>query len=225
MNAKDLEQQVKEATGEETVDCASEVTEETVSGENNSEEAASEGNEAEATAENEEAVEERSEEAEEATTEKKGFFKKKEKVDKKDEEIALLKDKNLRQMAEFENFRRRTEAEKAMMFDMGAKNIVEKILPVIDNFERGLATLSEEEKAAPFAQGIEKVYKQMLTELQNAGVKEMDCLNKEFNPDLHNAVMHVEDESLGENIVVEVYQKGYMYKDTVVRHAMVKTAN
>ncbi len=217
MNAKDLEQQVKEATEEKETEVNDSVKEE--------EAAETENIDAEETDSDEEAAEATEAAEDTETVEKKSFFKKKEKVDKRDEMIAELKDKNLRQMAEFENFRRRTEAEKAMMFDMGAKNIVEKVLPVIDNFERGLATLSEEEKATPFAQGIDKVYKQMLTELASAGVKEMDCLNQEFNPDLHNAVMHVEDESLGENIVVEVYQKGYMYKDTVVRHAMVKTAN
>ncbi len=217
MNAKDLEQQVKEATEEKETEVNDSVKEEEV--------AETENIDAEETASATEAAEETETAEATETVEKKSFFKKKEKVDKRDEEIRELKDRNLRQMAEFDNFRKRTELEKSMMFDMGAKNIIEKVLPVIDNFERGLATLSEEEKAAPFAQGIEKVYKQMLTELESAGVKEMDCLNKEFNPDLHNAVMHVEDDSLGENVIVEVYQKGYMYKDTVVRHAMVKTAN
>lgn len=154
-----------------------------------------------------------------------GIFKKKEKKDKRDEQIAELNDKVLRQMAEFENFRKRTEKEKAMMFEIGAKSIVEKLLPVIDNFERGLATVSEEEREGAFAQGIEKIYKQLLTELAEAGVTPIEAIGKEFNPDFHNAVMHIEDENFGENIVAEEFQKGYMYKDSVVRHSMVKVAN
>lgn len=150
---------------------------------------------------------------------------KKEKKDKKDTQIEELNDRILRQMAEFDNYRKRTEKEKAAMFDMGAKNIIEKILPVIDNFERGFDMLSEEEKAQPFAAGMDKVYKQMMTGLQEAGLKEIEALNCEFNPDLHNAVMHVEDENAGENTIVEVFQKGYYYKDTIVRHSMVKVAN
>ncbi len=164
-------------------------------------------------------------EASEDAKEGKGFFKKKEKKDKKDEQIAELNDKVLRQMAEFENFRKRTEKEKAAMFEIGAKSIVEKLLPVIDNFERGLAALSEEERNGAFAQGIEKIYKQLLTELAEAGVTPIEAVGKEFNPDFHNAVMHIEDENLGENIVAEEFQKGYMYKDSVVRHSMVKVAN
>ncbi|MDD5900581.1 MAG: nucleotide exchange factor GrpE [Lachnospiraceae bacterium] len=155
----------------------------------------------------------------------KGIFKKKEKKDKRDEQIAELNDKVLRQMAEFENFRKRTEKEKAQMFEIGAKSIVEKLLPVIDNFERGLATVSEEEKNGAFAQGIEKIYKQLITELADAGVTPIEAVGQEFNPDFHNAVMHIEDENFGENIVAEEFQKGYMYKDSVVRHSMVKVAN
>ena len=128
-------------------------------------------------------------------------------------------------MAEFENFRKRTEKEKAMMFEIGAKSIVEKLLPVIDNFERGLSAVSEEEKSTGFAQGVEMIYKQLLTELGEAGVTPIEAVGKEFNPDFHNAVMHIEDENLGENIVAEEFQKGYMYKDSVVRHSMVKVAN
>ncbi len=164
-------------------------------------------------------------EASEDAKEGKGFFKKKEKKDKRDEQIAELNDKVLRQMAEFENFRKRTEKEKAAMFEIGAKSIVEKLLPVIDNFERGLATVSEEEKNGAFAQGIDKIYKQLLTELAEAGVTPIEAVGKEFNPDFHNAVMHIEDENFGENIVAEEFQKGYMYKDSVVRHSMVKVAN
>ena len=180
---------------------------------------------AEETADTAETTETGNGEAAESSKEGKGLFKKKEKKDKKDEQIAELNDRVLRQMAEFENFRKRTEKEKAMMFEIGAKSIVEKLLPVIDNFERGLAALSEEEKNGAFAQGIEKIYKQLLTELGEAGVTPIEAVGKEFNPDFHNAVMHIEDESLGENIVAEEFQKGYMYKDSVVRHSMVKVAN
>ena len=111
------------------------------------------------------------------------------------------------------------------MFETGAKSIIEKILPVIDNFERGLATVSEEDKGSPFAEGMEKIYKQMLTMLEEAGVKPIEAQGKEFDPNLHNAVMHIDDEEFGENIVVEEFQKGYMYRDSVVRHSMVKVAN
>ena len=149
--------------------------------------------------------------------------KKEKKKDKRDEQIEQLTDRVTRQMAEFENFRRRTEQEKSQMFNMGAKNIIEKILPVVDNFERGLATV--EEGADPFADGMLMIYKQLLTTLDEAGVKPIEAVGQEFNPDFHNAVMHVEDEEVGENIVVEEFQKGYMYNDTVVRHSMVKVAN
>ncbi|MCR4731694.1 MAG: nucleotide exchange factor GrpE [Lachnospiraceae bacterium] len=155
-----------------------------------------------------------------------GFFKKKkDKKDKKDDLIEELRDKVTRQMAEFDNFRKRTDREKSQMYDMGAKDIVEKILPVLDNFERGMAAVTDEEKASPFVDGMDKIYKQLITTLEAAGVKEIECLGKEFDPDLHNAVMHVEDEEAGENIIVEVFQKGYTYKDAVVRHSMVKVAN
>lgn len=159
------------------------------------------------------------------TKEGKGIFKKKEKKDKKDEQIAELNDKVLRQMAEFENFRKRTEKEKAMMFEIGAKSIVEKILPVIDNFERGLASVSDAEKESAFVQGIEKIHKQLLSELAEVGVTPIEAVGQEFNADFHNAVMHIDDENFGENMVVEEFQKGYMYKDSVVRHSMVKVAN
>lgn len=159
------------------------------------------------------------------TEEKKGIFKKKEKKDKKDEQIEELNDKLKRQMAEFDNFRKRTEKEKSQMYDMGAKSIIEKILPVIDNFERGLAGVPEEEKSNAFVDGMDKVYKQMLTTLAEAGVTPIEAVGKEFDPNFHNAVMHVEDEEAGENIIVEEFQKGYVYRDTVVRHSMVKVAN
>ena len=154
---------------------------------------------------------------------KKGTIFRKKK-DKKDEKIEELTDKVQRQMAEFDNFRKRTEKEKSQMFDFGAKSVIEKILPVIDNFERGLAQAGEDSDD-PFVQGMEKVYKQMLTELEAIGVKPIEAEGKEFNPDLHNAVMHCEDDSVGENIVVQELQKGYTYHDTVVRHSMVKVAN
>ena len=157
--------------------------------------------------------------------EKKSFFKKKEKKDKKDLQIEELTDKLKRSMAEFENFRRRTDKEKAAMFETGARSVIEKILPVVDNFERGLAAVPEEEKGSAFVEGMNKVYKQLLTELDNMGVKPIEAVGQEFDPNFHNAVMHVEDENLGENIVAEEFQKGYTYHDTVVRHSMVKVAN
>ena len=182
---------------------------------------------------NEEAVKEAVENAEEmneaeeskadAKEDKKASKKKEKKKDKRDEQIEQLTDRVTRQMAEFENFRRRTELEKSQMFGNGAKAIIEKILPVVDNFERGLATV--EEGADPFADGMLMIYKQLLTTLDEAGVKPIEAVGQEFNPDFHNAVMHVEDEEVGENIVVEEFQKGYMYNDTVVRHSMVKVAN
>ena len=145
------------------------------------------------------------------------------KKDPKDAQIEELQDRLKRQMAEFENFRKRTEKEKAGMYAVGAKDVIEKILPVVDNFERGLDVA--EDKEDPFVQGMEKIYKQFLTALDGMGVKAIEAVGNEFNPDFHNAVMHVEDESVGENIVVEEFQKGYTYKDFVVRHSMVKVAN
>lgn len=152
--------------------------------------------------------------------EKKGLFKKKKK-DKKDEQIEELNDRLKRQMAEFENFRKRSEKEKSQMFDMGAKTIIEKILPVIDNFERGLAAVPDDKKDDPFITGMDKVYKQMLTELDAAGVKPIECVGQEFDPDFHNAVMQVENDELESGTVAQELQKGYMYKDSVVRHSMV----
>ena len=157
--------------------------------------------------------------------EKKKFFAKKEKKDKKDEKIEELTDRLTRQMAEFDNFRKRTEREKSQMYEIGAKDIIEKILPVIDNFERGLAAVPEESKEDPFVEGMEKIYKQIMTTLEGVGVKPIEAVGQEFNPDFHNAVMHVEDEEAGENIITEEFQKGYMYHDSVVRHSMVKVAN
>lgn len=147
------------------------------------------------------------------------------KKDKKDEQIADLTDKLTRQMAEFDNYRKRTEKEKSAMYEIGAKDVIEKILPVVDNFERGFVTVNEEEKENPFVQGMDKVYKQLMTVLEGLGVKPIEALGQEFNPDLHHAVMHVEDEEAGENVIVEEFQKGYMYRDSVVRYSMVKVAN
>ena len=173
----------------------------------------------------EEHTEEAGEETSEEKEEKKGFFKKKNKKDKKDEKIEELTDRLTRQMAEFDNFRKRTEKEKTQMYEVGAKSVVEKILPVVDNFERGLAAVPEEQKEDPFVQGMEKIYKQMMTTFEEIGVKPIEAVGKEFDPDFHNAVMHAEDEELGENIVAEEFLKGYMYRDSVVRHSMVKVAN
>ncbi len=158
---------------------------------------------------------------------KKSFFRKekKEKKDKKDLKIDELNDRLIRNMAEFDNFRKRSEREKAQMFEIGARDIIEKILPVIDNFERGLGAITEEERESAFAQGIEKIYKQMFTALSDAGLKPIDAVGKPFDPNFHNAVMHAEDPEQGENLVAEEFQKGYMYRDTVIRHSMVKVVN
>ena len=164
-------------------------------------------------------------EAQDSKAEKKKLFGKKNKKDKKDEKIDELTDRLTRQMAEFDNFRKRTEKEKSQMYEIGAKDIIEKILPIVDNFERGLSSMPEDEKATPFAEGMEKIYKQLMTTLEGIGVKPIEAVGQEFNPDFHNAVMHVEDEELGENIIAEEFQKGYMYRDSVVRHSMVKVAN
>lgn len=157
--------------------------------------------------------------------EKKGLFKRKPKKDKKDEQIEELKDKLTRQMAEFDNFRKRTDKEKSAMYEVGAKDIIEKLLPVVDNFERGLSAVPEEMKEDSFVAGMEMIYKQILTMLESVGVQPIEALGNEFNPDLHNAVLHIEDEEAGENIVVEEFQKGYTYRESVVRHSMVKVAN
>lgn len=172
---------------------------------------------------NEEPVQET---AEEGTGEKK---KKKDKNDKKTEElkakVAELEDRTMRQMAEFQNFRNRSEKEKAQMFDMGAKNVIEKILPVVDNFERGLSSVPENEKDSAFVEGMNKIYKQLMTELDNLGVKPIEAKGKEFNPDFHNAVMQVENEELESGTVAEELLKGYTYHDTVVRHSMVSVVS
>ena len=225
---KELEKELQEAAeqqAEETAEteeageeAAGEVSEET------SEEAT---DEAEAAGEETEEVSEEAadgEDEKEAKPKKKLFGGKEKKKDKLQEQIDELKDKNMRQMAEFENFRKRTEKEKQAMFETGARSVIEKLLPVVDNFERGLGALKEEEKGA-FSEGMEMIYKQLMSELEKLEVKPIDAVGKEFDPNLHNAVMHVDDEELGENVVVEELQKGYMYRETVVRHSMVKVAN
>ena len=181
-------------------------------------EAAESGEQAEETEESE------AEDGQEAPAdEKKGFFKKKK--DKKDEQIEELNDKLKRQMAEFDNFRKRTEKEKTQMYDMGAKSIIEKILPVIDNFERGLAAVPEEQREDAFVVGMDKVYRQMLTELDASGVKPIEAVGQEFDPNFHNAVMQVESDEYESGVVAQELQKGYTYHDMVVRHSMVKVAN
>lgn len=212
----------KETIDNETAETKAEEIEIEGADEENTSEA--ENTEKEVAAENTAKAETSDEEADDADPadkdEKKGLFKKKKK-DKKDEQIEELNDRLKRQMAEFENFRKRTEKEKTQMFDMGAKTIIEKILPVVDNFERGLAAVSEDQKGDPFITGMDKIYKQMMTELDAVGVKPIDCIGQEFNPDFHNAVMQVENDELESGTVAQELQKGYMYKDTVVRHSMV----
>ncbi len=158
-------------------------------------------------------------------SEKKSLFGRKKKDDKKDQQIEELTDRVQRQMAEFDNFRKRSDKEKAAMFEMGAKSVLEKFLPIVDNFERGLDGLDDEKKEDAFAQGMEKVYKQMTAALESLGVTPIEAVGQPFDPNYHNAVMHVEDEDADENIVVEEFQKGYLYRDSVLRHSMVKVAN
>ena len=163
--------------------------------------------------------------SEEAEKQEKKSGKKKSLFDKKDnklqEKVDELEDRVKRQMAEFENFRKRTEKEKSAMFETGAKSVIEKMLPVVDNFERGLAALSEEEKKQPFAEGMNMVYKQLMTELEKLEVKPIETVGCEFNPDLHNAVMQVESEEFESGVIAQELQKGYTYRDTVVRYSMV----
>ena len=212
----------KETIDNETAETKAEEIEIEGADEENTSEA--ENKEKEVAAENTAKAETSDEEADDADPtdkdEKKGLFKKKKK-DKKDEQIEELNDRLKRQMAEFENFRKRTEKEKTQMFDMGAKTIIEKILPVVDNFERGLAAVSEDQKDDPFITGMDKIYKQMMAELDAVGVKPIDCIGQEFDPDFHNAVMQVENDELESGTVAQELQKGYMYKDSVVRHSMV----
>ena len=156
----------------------------------------------------------------------KGFFKKKGDKEKAalKEQIASLEDRVRRQMAEFDNFRKRTDKEKESMFSMGERNVIEKMLPILDNFERGLAAIPEEEKGSSFADGMDKICKQFVKQLEDLGVKPIEAVGKEFDPAFHNAVMQVESEEYEEGVVVQEFQKGYMYKDTVLRHSMVTVA-
>jgi len=217
------EDMVKEAV-EEAKSKAAEESAEEAAPEETAEEAADTEEAAEQTADDSE-PESGEDKDEESKAEKKKLFGKKNKKDKKDEKIEELTDRLTRQMAEFDNFRKRTEKEKSQMYEIGARDIIEKILPIVDNFERGLSSMPEEEKATPFAEGMEKVYKQLMTTLESIDVKPIEAVGKEFDPDFHNAVMHVEDEELGENIIAEEFQKGYTYRNNVVRHSMVKVAN
>ena len=196
---KDLEQPVEEQ--EETTEAAAEEKE---------------------TSETPEAEEKES--AEEAPEKKSKFFKK-DKKDKKDAEIEELKDRLVRQMAEFDNYRKRTDKEKKQNYEIGASDFILKILPVVDNFERGLGAMTDADKQSSFAQGIEMIYKQLITVLADLGVTPIEAVGQEFDPNFHNAVMHAEDEELGENTVSEEFQKGYKYKDAVLRHSMVKVVN
>ena len=145
--------------------------------------------------------------------------------DPKDAQIEELQDRLKRQMAEFDNFRKRTEKEKTAMYEIGARDMIEKILPVLDNFERGLAVMPQGEKSSAFAEGVEKIYKQFVKTLEDAGVEAIEAVGQQFDPNLHNAVMHVEDEKYGENEISMEMQKGYKYRGTVVRHSMVQVAN
>ena len=195
---------------------------------NESDEAVSEENtKDDASEENEDSCEEADQEAADAaegaskTGEKKGFFKKNKKKDKRDEKIEELTDQVKRQMAEFDNFRKRTEKEKSQMYEIGAKSIIEKVLPVVDNFERGLAAVPEENKDDAFVDGMNKIYKQLMTMLEEADVKPIEAVGKEFDPNLHNAVMQTESEEYESGIIAQELQKGYMYRDSVVRHSMV----
>ena len=175
------------------------------------------------TEETEQSDQENESQKEPETKTKTSFFgKKKKEKDKFEQQVEELTDRLKRSMAEFDNYRKRTEKEKSSMYIIGARDIVEKMLPIVDNFERGLAQAPEDD---PFAEGMKMIYKQMMTAFDEMGVKPIEAVGKEFDPNLHNAVMHVEDESVGENIVVEEFQKGYTYKDFVVRHSMVKVAN
>lgn len=215
INIEDEVKNTEETVEETTSEAAEETTDETTE---------------EVTEETTEESEDKVEGKDKDSTETDAKDKKKEKKfgikkDKKDQLIEELTDKYKRTFAEFDNFRKRSEKEKSAMYGMGAKDVVEKILPVMDNFERGFATVTDEQKEDPFVKGMELIYNQMVQTLEELGVKEIEAQDKEFNPDFHNAVMHVEDENVGDNIIVEVLQKGYTYKDTVVRHSMVKVAN
>ncbi|HAX53073.1 nucleotide exchange factor GrpE [Muricomes intestini] len=209
------EETIQDQTAEETTDQPEVPVENTSEGPVDPEKEADSG-------ENAEEQQESKDEKEQSVKKK---FGRKPKKDEKDEKIEELTDRLTRQIAEFDNFRKRTDKEKSQMYEIGARDIIEKILPVVDNFERGLDAVPEGEESNPFAEGMEKIYKQLMAAFEEIGVKPIEAVGAEFNPDLHNAVMHVEDEELGENIVAEEFQKGYTYRDGVVRHSMVKVAN
>lgn len=221
INEENKNQEINDQTEEikeKTVDTENAEDSQTESGVNTEDSRADDGTESK--------VEDSTEAKDTDTAEKKGFFgKKKDKKDPRDEKIEDLTDRLKRSMAEFDNFRKRTEKEKAAMFEMGAKDVIEKILPVVDNFERGLAAIPEEEKDGSFQKGMEMIYKQLMKALEDMGVKPIEAVGKEFDPNFHNAVMHIDDENLGENVVAAELQKGYMYRDSVVRHSMVQVAN
>ncbi|HOO78964.1 MAG TPA: nucleotide exchange factor GrpE [Lachnospiraceae bacterium] len=212
-----------EQVAEETADMTQNETEQTL------EEAADTSTEESADADVAKAQEEESEDktsSEENAKESKFFGKKKDKEKEKLKEQAdELNDRLMRQMAEFENYRKRTEKEKQAMFETGAKSVIEKLLPTVDNFERGLAAIPEEEAGSKFVEGMQMIYKQLMAELEKLEVKPIEAIGKEFDPNLHNAVMHIDDENFGENIVAQELQKGYTYRDSVVRHSMVQVAN
>ncbi len=211
MSEKDLNEEIKEGSEEET--------KETVSEEEKTEEK-SEAKEESKDKEKEEAKENEASE-EEKSEKKKPFGKKDKKKDKAAEKIEELEDKVKRQLAEFENFRNRTEKEKTAMYETGAKSVIEKILPVIDNFERGLQAVPEDQKDDPFVDGMNKIYKQMMTELEGIGVEAIDAVGNDFDPELHNAVMQVESDEYESGVVAQEMQKGYTYRGSVVRHSMV----
>lgn len=226
-NKKELEPDAVEESAAEDVECAeAENAEQGESGEEVQEETDTDSGEAENDEQQDDSEVDADDQDEDSDTEepvKKSLFgKKKNKKDKKDEKIEELTDRLQRSMAEFDNFRKRTEKEKASMYIIGAKEIIEKILPVVDNFERGLDTAQEGDA---FADGMQMIYKQLMTTLNDLGVQAIEAVGQPFDPNFHNAVMHVDDPEQEENIVVEEFQKGYTYKDFVVRHSMVKVAN
>ena len=188
----------EETAADTAAEAAEEVTEET-------------GSQAEGTSDAEEPAEEKTEEKAPAGGKEKAL----------QDKITVLEDKVRRQMAEFDNFRKRTSKEKEQMFSMGEKNVIEKMLPVVDNFERGLAAVSEEEKGGALASGMEMIYKQLMKQLEDLGVKPIEAVGKEFDPNFHNAVMQVESDEYESGFIAQEFQKGYMYHDTVVRHSMV----
>ncbi|MGN0347571.1 MAG: nucleotide exchange factor GrpE [Lachnospiraceae bacterium] len=222
MKMKNMEaEETKETVS--AVDTEPEANEEMNEAEETDETPATEEGVSEATSQGEETPEGKPEEGKS----KSKLFGKNEKKEtaKLKEQIDELNDRVVRQMAEFDNYRKRTDKEKQQMFETGAKSVIEKILPVVDNFERGLATIPEEEKGSAFAEGMSMIYKQLMSELEKMEVKAIEAVGKEFDPNLHNAVMHIDDEAYGENEIVDELQKGYMYRDTVVRHSMVRVAN